>query len=83
MDLIPSPRALLCLYGLTRRHKLSTRTPERFPQHVERGYRRPSTLPLSSCGQQIPACISDQGLPRPSSTLPPLLSPSLYVSGVL
>ncbi|KAH3894246.1 hypothetical protein DPMN_018403 [Dreissena polymorpha] len=56
-------------------------TPEWFPQHVEcTGYSCPSTLPLSSSGQplEILTCISTQGPPRPSSALPPLLSPSLF-----
>ncbi|KAH3810918.1 hypothetical protein DPMN_139317 [Dreissena polymorpha] len=52
-----------------------------FPQLVERtGYRRPSTFPLSSLGHtfEILVCVSAQGPPRPSSTLPPPLSPSLF-----
>ncbi|KAH3834063.1 hypothetical protein DPMN_107381 [Dreissena polymorpha] len=76
-----APSALRCLYGLFRRHKLSTRTQERFPQHVKRtGYRRLSTLSLSSYGHplEILACISAQGPPRPFSTLPPPLSPFLF-----
>ncbi|KAH3825452.1 hypothetical protein DPMN_127327 [Dreissena polymorpha] len=79
--LLPAPRALSCLYGLSSRHTPSTRTPERFPQHVKRtGYRRPSTLRLSSQGHPLEnlVCISAHCSPRPSSTLPPPLLPFLF-----
>ena len=46
-DLLSALRALRRLYGLSRRHQPSTRTPERFPQHVEHTeFRRPGTLSL-------------------------------------
>ncbi|KAH3894199.1 hypothetical protein DPMN_018372 [Dreissena polymorpha] len=49
----------------SRRHKPSTRTPERLPQYVERTkYRRPRTLPLSSKGHlEIVVCISATSAP--------------------
>ncbi|KAH3814604.1 hypothetical protein DPMN_143109 [Dreissena polymorpha] len=66
-------------YGLSSRHKPPIRTIGRFPQHVERTeYRRHGTLKLSSSPNlEILACISTQGPPRPSSTLPASLLPSL------
>ncbi|KAH3877052.1 hypothetical protein DPMN_000908 [Dreissena polymorpha] len=73
--------ALCCLHGLTGRHKPSTRTPEWFPEHVERsGYRRPSSASLSLWNHplKILACISAQGPPGPSSTLSPPLLPPLF-----
>ncbi|KAH3689613.1 hypothetical protein DPMN_190863 [Dreissena polymorpha] len=46
-DLLPAPRALLCLYGLSR--QAADPNPRKGSKHVERtGYRRQSTLPLSS-----------------------------------
>ncbi|KAH3773755.1 hypothetical protein DPMN_175123 [Dreissena polymorpha] len=66
---LPAPRALRRLYVLSRRHKPSSRTPERFLQHVERtGYRRPGTLPLSSWGHP-----SNPGLYLCPRSAPPVL----------
>ncbi|KAH3707180.1 hypothetical protein DPMN_066577 [Dreissena polymorpha] len=44
-DFLPAPSSQLCLYGRSRRHRPSSRTPRRFHQSVERTeYRRPGSL---------------------------------------
>ncbi|KAH3796381.1 hypothetical protein DPMN_149949 [Dreissena polymorpha] len=79
-DFLPAPRALHRLYSLSRRQKPSTRTPERFPQHVARTEDRR----WDNCIIFIRSTLRNPGLylcprsTRPSSTLPPPLLMSLF-----